>query len=429
MSVLEKESILLTNQYIKAYHSGTMNKLNIDDLIISLDQHFDTRIWLVNSEGNIVADSRPNRMPKINFSLLELDENILSQNLNTIGNFYDLYQYPVITVSSPIRVGHSLRGAFFFHASINDINHKASFIYKTNLITLCIILITSFILLYIFTRKIVKPLSSMNQAASKYASGDFETTLKVKTNDEIGQLARSLNNMAYELSKLEEFRRSFIANISHDFRSPLTSIKGYVGAILDGTISVDQQDKYLTVVLDETDRLNKLTSDILFLTRMETHGLQLHYMTFDIHREIRKVTTLFEQKCVEKNLQVSLLLDNQELLVYADIDRIQQVLYNLFDNAVKFSYVNGTITIETTEKTDKIYISIKDSGTGIPKENLKYIWDRFYKNDESRGMDKKGTGLGLSIVKEIIKAHDESIRVFSTKGLGTEFVFTLSKVK
>lgn len=263
----------------------------------------------------------------------------------------------------------------------------------------------------------------MNSAALKYADGNFDTEIIVNTEDEIGQLAKSFNTMSYELKELETFRRRFIQNISHDFRSPLTSIKGYATAISDGTIEYDQQDKYLNIIIDESDRLSKLTSDILFLTKMESHNIVLDYTDFDVHVIIKKIILLFEQKFMEKNIKVNFLKDNNTLFVHADIDRIQQVLYNLFDNAVKFSFENEAITIETTKSNNIVNISIRNKGTQIKEKDYKYIFNRFYKADISRSQ-YKGTGLGLSIVKEIINLHNQNITVSSNSDY-TIFSFSL----
>ena len=236
--------------------------------------------------------------------------------------------------------------------------------------------------------------------------------------------------MANELNTLEDDQRKFVSNVSHDFRSPLTSIKGYIEAILDGTIPYEMQDKYLNIILFETERLNKLTNSLLELNKFGSHGKTILYMkSFDINYIIRMTALTFEGICREKHISIELILSGKTLFVTADMEKIQQVIYNLTDNAIKFSHPDSSITIETTEKNDKVFISVKDSGIGIPNDSLKKIWERFYKTDVSRGKDKRGTGLGLAIVREIIQAHDENINVISTEGVGTEFIFTLSVTK
>ena len=235
--------------------------------------------------------------------------------------------------------------------------------------------------------------------------------------------------MANELNTLEEDQRKFISNVSHDFRSPLTSIKGYVEAMLDGTIPVEMQEKYLNIILFETERLNKLTKSLLELNKFGSHGVMLDVTDFDINQMIKTTLLTFEGICANKHIRFNLILSGEQLFITADFSKIQQVLYNLIDNAIKFSHQDSTITIETTEKNDKVFVSVKDTGIGIPKDSLKKIWERFYKTDLSRGKDKRGTGLGLSIVKEIIQAHGENINCISTEGVGTEFIFTLPIAK
>ena len=196
--------------------------------------------------------------------------------------------------------------------------------------------------------------------------------------------------------------------------------------MLDGTIPVELQDKYLNIILFETERLTKLTQGILDLNQFGRHrGIMLDLADFDINRMIKTTILTFEGTCEKKGITFDLVLTGQELFVHADMTKIQQVLYNLIDNATKFSHQNSAIKIETSIKNEKVFISVKDSGIGIPADSIKKIWERFYKTDLSRGKDKKGTGLGLAIVKEIIQAHNEHINVISTEGVGTEFIFTL----
>ena len=228
------------------------------------------------------------------------------------------------------------------------------------------------------------------------------------------------------LRSREESLRRQIANVSHDFRSPLTSIKGYLEAIKDGTIPPELYDKYLGILISETERLNKLTQGMLTLNSLDSKGF-LTRSNFDINRVIKDTAATFEGTCNAKDIVLDLTFAADIQMVYADLGKIQQVLYNLIDNAIKFSRENSVIYIQTSLKYEKVFISVKDTGIGIPKESIKKIWDRFYKSDLSRGKDKKGTGLGLAIVKEIIQAHGENIDVISTQGVGSEFIFTLPK--
>ncbi|MCI8585155.1 MAG: cell wall metabolism sensor histidine kinase WalK, partial [Lachnospiraceae bacterium] len=244
--------------------------------------------------------------------------------------------------------------------------------------------------------------------------------------DELGFLADTMDFMAEALKDYDEDQRKLISNISHDFRSPLTSIKGYIEAMLDGTIPPELQEKYFNIVLRETERLTKLTSGLLTLNSMDPKQNRLCRTRFDINTAIKNTAATFEGTCTAKRISIELLFTDRESYVWADMGKIQQVLYNLIDNAIKFSQPDSVITVETTLKYEKLFVSVRDTGVGIPKDSLKKIWERFYKTDTSRGKDKKGTGLGLAIVKEIIQLHDENINVISTEGVGTEFIFSLS---
>ena len=225
----------------------------------------------------------------------------------------------------------------------------------------------------------------------------------------------------------EDYQKKFVANVSHDFRSPLTSIKGYVEAMADGTIPPELHEKYLKIILFETERLTDLTQDLLTLNEFDTKNLLLNREKFDIHEMIKNVAASFEGTCTQKKISIELVFATKHLETFADKRKLHQILYNLLDNAIKFSDPESSIKIETTERGDKIYTSVKDEGPGIPRSALNKIWERFYKTDLSRGKDKKGTGLGLAIVKEAVQAHGENINVISTEGVGTEFIFSLPK--
>lgn len=289
-----------------------------------------------------------------------------------------------------------------------------------------IFLVLSLFPVLIFHIRIYRPLNQIIIAAAKYTDNTITGKIPYEGDDELGSLSASLNYLTENMRNTGDYQRKFISNISHDFRSPLTSIKGYVEAMLDGTIPPEMQEKYLGIVLSETERLNKLTEGLLTLNNFDDQGVYLEMADFDIVSVIAGSAASFEVLCSKKNLQIETSFSKPEILVHADLIKIQQVLYNLIDNAIKFSYPDSFIRIQVAERHKKVFISIKDHGEGISRENLPKIWDRFFKTDTSRGRDKKGTGLGLSIVKEIIRAHDQNINVVSTEGVGTEFVFTLA---
>lgn len=422
----------ISEQYTAAYYGkNNMTGLNFDYQISALSSHLGSRIWILSSEGVIFIDSEKgvDSLQGLKLNNPSIEKAATGEIVTLKGDFYGLSTTPVITVIVPIKINNETKGIIVMHSPYPAVKKAANYFFNLTIICLLFSLAFSIILTYIFSKRITKTFNQMNKTARSIANGNFENRVMINSNDEIGELATNLNFMAAELGKLEEMRRSFIANISHDFRSPLTSIKGFVQAILDGTIPYENQDKYLNIVLDESDRLSNLTNDILLLTNLENNGINVEYGEFDIHLVIRQVLIKFEQKINSKNIDITLLIDEKEIIVCADKDKIQRVIYNLIDNAVKFCNPKDRITIETTKYKDKINISIKDTGPGIKEDDMKYIFNRFHKADRSRGEHRKGTGLGLSIVKEIMNAHGETINVNSKINKGTEFVFTLTIAK
>lgn len=355
----------------------------------------------------------------------------LGSNTYTTSHFYNLYDEQMITVAMPVTENYTTCGYIVVNYPVSKLKPLLQDIMKRVYIIALAIFGFSLIILVIITFTVYFPVLKLSTAASEYAKGNLTYPgLKNFTgDDEIGRLGVSLSFMASELNTLEEDQKKFIANISHDFRSPLTSIRGYIEAMKDGTIPPEMQEKYLDIVLFESERLTKLTSSLLTLNAWDTGSNRLDLTEVNIYQLIKPILISFEGKCNRKKINLDLTVESKDYIVYADKGKIEQVVYNLLDNAIKFSHNNSTIYISVKEKNDKIFVSVKDSGIGIPKDSLSKIWDRFYKTDLSRGKDKTGSGLGLPIAKEIIQSHGENINVISTEGVGTEFIFTLTQYK
>lgn len=424
---LYRESALISSNYAQNYFSHSMTLEEIDKQLSTLDTYLNADIWIVDTHGNILINtaSSENTIE----SVPEFNMTDFGSRYYKVGTFYDCFSENVLSVFSPITVNYKVRGYVIIHKPQSYITASANSLSGIAYKTLILIFAAAFVVLVLFTYVVYIPIRKITHAADEYSNGNFDAKIDVHSNDEIGYLAASLNYMANELNTLEDDQKKFISNVSHDFRSPLTSIKGYVEAMLDGTIPVEMQEKYLNIILFETERLNKLTKSLLELNKFGSHGVMLDISDFDINQTIKTTVLTFEGTCASKHIRFNLILSGEELFVSADFSKIQQVLYNLIDNAIKFSHQDSAITIETTEKNEKVFVSVKDTGIGIPKDSLKKIWERFYKTDLSRGKDKRGTGLGLSIVKEIIQAHGENINCISTEGVGTEFIFTLPLAK
>lgn len=427
-SDLYKEATAISNTYANSIASKNFSGFDFKQQLGIIDSITSASIWIVSPENVLLFDSS-NPSTLMATPLANFDPSASGNEYYMVGDFFGNFKDPMISVISPVTANFRRQAYIVVHSPLSEIDENIEHIVRIAYITFIIMFVLSLIILIFFTTIIYIPMRKITKATMEYAGGNLKHVIEVEKDDEVGRLAASLNLMASELSRSEENQKKFIANVSHDFRSPLTSIRGYLEAMVDGTIPPEMHEKYLNIVLNETDRLTKLTNSLLTLNNLNMKGTVLEITDFDINRIIKNTAATFEGTCKNKQIRFQLLLTGQTLFVTADEEKIKQVLYNLIDNAIKFSNTNSTIKVETTEKNDKVFVSVKDSGIGIPKDSLKLIWDRFYKTDLSRGKDKKGTGLGLSITKEIINAHHENINVISTEGVGTEFIFTLHKSK
>ena len=384
----------------------------------------------IDTAGNIILDTayaQEHNTKDILYTIDGFDYTSLGTKHTQTGDFYGMLDCTCLSVFAPITSSFTMKGYVVVHLDENVITGNVYTTFNTNYITLVMVMLLSLSFIALYFVQIHKPLNGIIKATKEYGKGNLAYKIDVKNDiDEIGRLSASLNYMASKLDESDQFQQKFLSNISHDFRSPLTSIKGYLEAIADGTIPPEMTKKYIDIVLFETDRLTKLTSNILTLNELDPKTVRLELSVFDVNSIIKHTIETFEGTCKKKRIQFQLTFSAETCSVKADKSKIGQVIYNLVDNAIKFSHENSVIYISVREKGEKAYISVKDNGSGISKESLDKIWDRFYKSDASRGRDKKGSGLGLSITKEILQAHNETIDVVSTVGVGTEFIFTLA---
>lgn len=427
---MNRECSLLASEYRESYLESSISLDDLQTHFASMSDYLNLEIWIVDSKGRLLIDSSDasvsqNATRQEYTAIPGFNISDFGNNYYQTGDFYGQFSEEYLTVFSPVTNNYQTLGYVLLHKPLSAITAQADSLMDITFFTVALLFVCTFFILVIYVFIIYIPLRRITTAARQYSTGDFSKRINVHSRDEIGYLASTLNYMANELDTREEDQRKFISNVSHDFRSPLTSIKGYLEAILDGTVPGEMQEKYLRIILFETERLNKLTQSLLDLNRFGGHGIMLDMTDFDVNNVIKTTIMTFEGACHRKGLSFDLVLTGQKLFVYGDVTKIQQVLYNLIDNAVKFSYNGTAIKIETHIKNEKVLISVKDSGIGIPGDCTGKIWERFYKTDLSRGKDKRGTGLGLSIVKEIIQAHNEHINVISTEGVGSEFIFTL----
>ena len=293
------------------------------------------------------------------------------------------------------------------------------------LMSAVIVLILAAVAVYLFTYRLSMPLRKMAAAAKAFGSGDFSYRLPEKGRDEVAQLAKELNRMAQSLSREEEMSHTFVANVSHELRTPMTTISGFVDGMRDGTIPPEKHGFYLSIVSDEVKRLSRLVQAMLNLSRIDNQSLTVRPTDFDLTAMVGKTLLSFEPRIDEKHLRIAGIEDAPDALVVADEDLIGQVVSNLIDNAVKFTNEGGEIALSVVPTADRVTVTVRNTGEGIPGDELPYIFDRFYKSDRSRSMDKTGAGLGLFLVKSIIGLHNGEITVRSVQGESCTFEFWL----
>ena len=295
----------------------------------------------------------------------------------------------------------------------------------TNVVIFAIIIasLVSFAAVYVITYQQVKPLRDMATVVSRFAGGDFSVRAPVTDDTEVGQLANAFNNMAVSLASSEAMRRSFVANVSHELKTPMTSISGFIDGILDGTIPDQQRNHYLEIVSAEVKRLSRLVRSMLDLSRIDSGDMKLNKSRFNLTKTVTGALLSFERMIEEKNIDVQGMEHVRSLYVNGDPDLIHQVVYNLLDNAVKFTNKGGFISIRIYSRERRAYVRIANSGIGIPSDELPHVFERFYKTDKSRSHDKSGVGLGLFIVKTIISLHGGGIEARSSEGSYCEFEF------
>lgn len=396
-------------------------------VIDAVSTNTDTSIIVFDANGIIVTVSGLDKSRFIGATMnKELSEPILSgKKYHKTGLLDEYFNETTLTVGAPMYNNGELFGGVVFNLPVPEIRSMNLRIFKSFVSMSLIVIAFSVILYYFISRRITTPIKKMNVAVTEFAKGDFRKRVQYNGNDEIGQLAANFNAMATSLENLENMRSSFVANISHELRTPMTTISGFLEGILDGTIQKDKQEKYLEIALDETKRLSRLVNDLLNISKMESGEFELNKTQFSINELVVRELFKFESSINDKNIQVELELDENNPVVDADADAITQVVTNLVHNAVKFTPPDGSVSVKTWAKDKKAYVEITNSGIGISKDKLKFVFDRFYKTDDSRSYDKTGVGLGLFIVKSLIARHNEKIWAESEEGKFTRFTFSL----
>lgn len=411
--------------------SGDLASWDLRMVISTLAQSTGNHIFITDTDGTVVSCSCRNIACEhlgrtlTGSAMTQLRSDGKLNLITSLGGFYSSAHY---VVAQPITIGSAARIVGYVFVTTNSAAIISGWrtLLWVFLAASVVVMMIALLLSLMTSKRMAQPLDEMAVAAKKFAHGDFSARVTDDgRTDEVGALISAFNTMADSLETSEERRNAFIANVSHELKTPMTTIAGFADGILDGTIPHEQEEKYLRKIADETRRLSRLVRSMLDLSQAESDAVDLSKRSrFDLSELLLQCLLSFESRAKEKNLDVDPQLPEDPIVVFAERDSITQVIYNLTDNAMKFASPGSTITIRLYKKGSKAYVSIKNIGEPIPEDDLPYIFDRFHKSDRSRSLDKDGVGLGLYLVKKIVNSHGEEVAVSSRDGV-TVFVFTL----
>lgn len=402
------------------------------DVIVTSNNE-EITLFVVTNDGKIITANTDTARPLTGRYLPKqlMDELSNTSAIKSVDGIDGILDEKSYICSSPIYINDNyICGSVF--ACVNAMADGQLSTVTTRAIVLASlwVMLAALIAVYFITNRIIGPLKDMSRAAKSFAAGDFTVRVPVVGNDEVAELAKAFNNMAQSLASLDDMRSNFMSSVSHDMRTPMTTISGFIDCILSGAIPPEKHEHYLTIIRDEVQRLSRLVATLLDISRIQAGDRKFVMAPFDICEMARQVLISCEQRIDGRHLEVEFNIDDDNMYVMGDHDAIYQILYNIVDNAIKFSFDGGMlrICIKYIEGR-RISTSIYNDGEGIPTEDQPYIFERFYKSDRSRGKDKSGVGLGMFIAKTIIKAHGEDITLRSEPGKNCEFEFTLPRTQ
>ena len=421
IGIIEESTSKFINNNDEVGYKDLINTMKIIKLSVNMDS------IVVDSQGYVyeVSDEKLLYLKYRKIDIKDSDLSLLKENKLIEKDFINESNKKVKVDYYPLFGNGSFNGIIILIPNNTDISFPN--LYAVIWISVLIAVIFSDIIAYYFAKKIlINPLSEINNAAKKLAKGEVEKRVYIESYDEIGELADSFNMMAESLEKVDLARREFISNVSHELRSPITSIKGFITGIIEGVIPKDRENYYLNIVNDEVSRLSRLVADLLDISSMESGKFKMNIDKIDINEIITLCILNLQGKIEEKKMNVEVIFADNHQYCFADRDRIIQVIINLIENAIKYGNEGGKIQIETYAKGDKVFTSIFNTGENISKEDINKIWERFYKVDKSR-TNKISTGLGLSIVRLILTQHKQDIWINNIPDKGVKFTFTLKR--
>ena len=436
----EKHSLLVENARNIAQHTAStadvvrgpdgemvyrLDGSRLSPLLAMITDAVDATVMITDAQGNVLlAAGNPQAKGYENTVSLEQFVDDVDDEYYAIGTLGGLYENRHYNAAVPVTAqGDVVLGYVFASAPADALAQTIRSNLSIYIYSVLGALALSLIFVWLMTERFVRPLREMAAASRSFARGDFSARVTVKGKDEVAELGDALNNMAISLSSVEMMRRSFIANVSHELKTPMTTIAGFIDGILDGTIPQDKQEHYMKIVSEEVRRLSRLVRAMLDLSRIDSGELKMNTVKMDLTEIVCKVLVASEQRIEQKHLTITGLEECPRQEVYGDYDLLNQVLYNLLDNAIKFTDEGGNIHVRLYRENGRVYTAIRNTGAGIPQEEMPRIFERFYKSDRSRGLDKNGVGLGLYIVHTVVRLHGGEIAVSSVPGEYTEFAF------
>ncbi|AEF93219.1 integral membrane sensor signal transduction histidine kinase [Desulfotomaculum nigrificans CO-1-SRB] len=415
----------------------------LDQKLALIAELYDANVMILNEKGIVIhcqgmgisTKDMPMDMNNPHHSPMDLEDiKKLYQGQVVVHRGNNPYfNTDVLSVGIPFKDTHNIDRVIMIHAPLKPLADELKHLQMLAIYTAVGGIVLAALLSLIFSRVISKPLVKMNKAALAMASGNYQQRVDIQTNDEIGLLANSLNTLASrlqekisQLEKQEQIRREFVTNVAHEIKTPLAVMQGFTETMIDGLVKTEQErDEYLNNILEEINRLKRLVNEVLDLKRMEEGHFDFDQEPCDLREIIDRVRRKLTQLAVEKDIHFEIGVEKNLPLVTCNSDRIEQVLINLIDNAIRHTHTGGRVILRVSSKANQVHLRISDTGEGIAPEDLPMIWERFYKGDKSRTRARGGTGLGLAIVKRIVEGHGGQINVDSKLNVGTTFNIVL----
>jgi signal transduction histidine kinase len=432
-----KKHALAISQTIKPYVSNTSNNEEFVKIIHLLNDIDNAKLWILNGDKSIITASDTNDDIKyINDSTVkELYDSNNSKVLEGTETYYDgynpYYNEDMMTIAVPIKENNNVIGAVILNSSMYDLSNSMNKFFFSLILAVLGESIIVGLLGYYFSRNISKPIKEINAAALELARGQYGIKTNIYQKDEIGELSSSfdllslkLKHIISEKEKLEQMRKEFISNVSHEFRTPLTVIKGNLESIVDGMTKPEQVADTCVTLIKETNRLERMVKDLLNLSKLESGKLEIDFNKLDVNMLINDTIRSLKPLIRSKDIELQLSLESSLPTLLSDYDKLKQLIIIFLDNAIKFSENNGILKVTTYKENKNIYIAIKDNGIGIPKDEIQYLGEKFYKIDKAR--NSNGTGLGLSIAKRLVKVLNGNVSIESELGKGTTITISFS---